>query len=71
MRPVGLRFEFRMELTRYEPRMVRQLDDLHQILARVDPREHHTGFLELLSMIIVEFIPVPVALRDIFLFISV
>ena len=71
MRAVGFGFEFRMELARHEPGMVRQLDDLHQVLARVVPREHHAGFLELLSIIIVEFIPVPVALRDIFFLISV
>ena len=70
MRPFGLGLEFRMELARHKPRMVRELDHFHQVLAGVDPAKDHAVFLKLLPVIIIEFIPVPVAFRNIILFIS-
>ena len=39
MRAIGTRFEFRMELTREEPGVVAQLDDLDEALRLIDEWE--------------------------------
>src|SRR5258705_3052603 len=56
--------ELRVELRRHEPRMVGQLDHLHQPVAR-DPREAHARLPVAVEVVVVEFVAVPMALHDV------
>src|SRR6266436_6180930 len=55
--------ELRVELRRQEPRVVGQLDHLHQAVAR-EPREAHARLPIAVEVVVVEFIAVPMALHD-------
>src|SRR5450432_3098899 len=57
------RGEFRMKLARDEPGMRTQFDELHQAISR-ESREGQSRRGQLLEIMIVEFIPMPVALED-------
>jgi len=54
MGPAGFGLEFRMELDRNEPRMILQLDDLHQVAARVHAAHHHPRLLQPLDVGVVD-----------------
>ena len=56
--------EFRVELDAYEEGMVWDFDDLHQVPFGVGTREAHPGRLELLTVGVVEFVPVPMPFVD-------
>src|SRR5213079_1848519 len=55
--------ELRVELGRQEPRMVRQLDELHQAVAR-EAREAQARLAVALQVVVVELEAVPVPLHD-------
>src|SRR3984893_4162616 len=55
--------ELRVELRRQEPRMVGQLDHLHQSIAR-EPREAQALLPVAIEVVVVEFVAVPMALHD-------
>src|SRR3984893_12363206 len=52
----------RVDLCRQEPRMVGQLDRLHQPVAR-EPREAHARLPVAVEVVVVEFVAVPMALH--------
>ena len=66
MGDVGLGLEFRMELTADKPRMVFDLDDLHQIPLGIKPRDHQPFLRQLLTIRIVKFITMAMALGNLF-----
>ena len=53
-------FEFRMELTSQKPGMTADFDDLHQFSVRRSSADDHSGFLQALQLVVVEFIAVAV-----------
>src|SRR5712664_3110376 len=59
---VRSRAELRVELARDEPRMVGQLDDLHQSTIGRHPAEHHPRLAERFAVLVVELEAVAVAL---------
>ena len=64
MGAVGLGLEFRMELTADKPRMVFDLDDLHQVPLGINPRDHQPLLRQLLTVRIVKFITMAMALGN-------
>src|SRR5215468_5886872 len=56
--------ELRVELAGDEPRVVRQLDDLDELLLRPDPRDPQPGLLEVGQVVVVHLVTVAVALAD-------
>src|SRR5207302_2550798 len=64
MRRQWLRFEFRMELAAEEPRMIRQLNDFHEILVRRDARNDQTVFGKHLLELPIEFVPMTMPLGN-------
>src|SRR3989338_237132 len=68
----GIRFglELGMILAGNKPGMILQLHDFHQIALRALAGYFHPGFFKDIKVIIGEFITVPVAFLDFFVFIS-
>src|SRR5262252_477713 len=64
MRLPGPRAEFGMELAGYEVRVLRDLDDLDQLLLRPDARDTQAGLLQARQIVVVHLVPVAVALLD-------
>src|SRR5690349_14740116 len=60
----GLGLELGVELHADEPGMVRQFDDLDQVVLRVHAGHHHARVLQALAVGVVQLEPVPVALAD-------
>src|SRR5882724_3065587 len=58
------RAELGVELPRHEPRMPRQLDDLHQLLLRPDARDAEPAPLQRREIVVVDLVSVAVALLD-------
>ena len=54
---VRLGFELRMELAGHEPGMVLQLNDLNEIIIRMDTCNDETSLFKPLPVIVIEFIP--------------
>ena len=61
---VRARIVFGMELSRQEPGMVRQLDDLHQAIVRGKAAEHQAFGCQLVAVRIIEFVAMAMALAD-------
>ena len=61
MRIGSSRAQFGMELPGDKPRMVGQLDDLHEIVRRADAAEYHAVFLQrvLERIVHLEAVPMP------------
>ena len=57
-------FEFRMELACHKPRVIRKLDNLRKLGARIDPGKNHALFLVSLLIRGIELITVAVPLAD-------
>lgn len=53
-----LGFEFRVELTPEEPRMVFDLDHFHQVVIRIFPRDHQSCLCENLLISRIELVAV-------------
>src|SRR5215510_639246 len=53
-----------MELPGHEPRVIGELDDLHQPLGRPDAGDAQPVLLELAQVVVVDLVAVPVALLD-------
>ena len=64
MGAVGAGFKLGMELASDKPRVVDKLDHFDNMLIGRSPRKHHAGPLELLAVVVVEFIAMTVALID-------
>src|SRR5699024_8923015 len=58
------RSEFRMKLTPEEPWMIRQLDNLDQVVVDRKAREDQATFRQALSICIVELVAMPVPLMN-------
>src|SRR6185436_8880544 len=58
------RAELGVELARHEPWMPRQLDDLHQLLLRPHARDPEPALLEPAEIVVVDLVPVAMALLD-------
>src|SRR4029453_1650780 len=56
--------ELGVELPGHEPRVIGQLDDLHQPLGRPDAGDAQPVLLELAQVVVVNLVAVPVALLD-------
>src|SRR5581483_560795 len=63
-RPRRPRLELRMELRRDEPRMVGELDDLHEPAVEVGAADEETGVDEPLAVGVVHLVPVTMPPRD-------
>src|SRR5262249_54794820 len=59
-----LRFELRMALDRHEPGVTSYLDHLHQLAVLTSARKRHAFVRELLSIFIIEFVPMAMAFLD-------
>src|SRR5207253_5884012 len=64
MRRQRLRLEFRMELAAEEPRMIRQLNDFHEILVGRDARNDQTVFSQHLLELPIEFVSMTMPLGN-------
>src|SRR6266542_3893749 len=64
MRFPRARAEFRMELAGHEPRVVGQLDDLHQLLVGPDARDPEAALLERVEIVVVDLVAMAVPLPD-------
>ena len=64
MRAIGAGLEFRMELDANVKGPVGQLHRFDQMSVGTDPAQGQTGVLHFLTVVVVEFIPVPVPLRN-------
>ena len=64
VRVLRFRLEFRMELHGDEPGMVAKLDDLGELLVRIDAGDHEAGRLEVTLIVRVEFVAMAMPLAD-------
>src|ERR1700720_19255 len=60
----GAREELGMELTGHEPRVIGQLDDLHELLLGPDAGDAQPVLLELGQIVVVDLVAMAVALLD-------
>ena len=67
MRVDWARFQLGMELSRHEPGMVRELDNFHEVVVRIDAAEPHAVIREFLLELIIHFESMAMALGNEFL----
>src|SRR3989338_8062870 len=60
----GTGFEFRVELHANEPWVVFQLHNLNKIVFLVDARDDQSGFLDTITIIVIELVPMAMAFGD-------
>ena len=65
MRAIRPGFEFGMELHRDKPWMIRKFNDFHQVAIRIDSGDAHAMLTERIPVMVVEFIAMAVAFKNI------
>jgi hypothetical protein len=64
MSPYQTTFQLGMELSRDEPGVIRELNNLHQVQIGIDSTENHSVIFELFSVIIIHFVAVAMTLSE-------